>query len=202
MINVNRITASVLISFVVSGVVFAARLTLPELASRSAPKPVHIQRMRELKLEPFEDIVARAELILHARVNPITTYLSDDQYDLYTDYLVSPLRVLFQKRLIVSPTPGLVQPIVITRWGGDMVINSVQVKLTDRDAPRFDPENEVIVCLIRDAGKDKYRLVSEISGSFRLTNGVVEPFVSFTSYQRFKGMTIESLEAEVRRMKQ
>src|SRR4051812_14240016 len=67
----------------------ADQLTLPQMARLNAPKPVYVQRSRELMPVALDDIVATADLIVHGTVAPTSTYLSDDQKDMYTDYEVT-----------------------------------------------------------------------------------------------------------------
>ncbi|MBA3888262.1 MAG: hypothetical protein H0X67_21435 [Acidobacteria bacterium] len=61
------------------------RPTLPELVRRFAPEPVYQSRTRDLILEPLEGVLPRADVIVHGTVERLTTYLSADQRDLYTD---------------------------------------------------------------------------------------------------------------------
>lgn len=184
-------------------VVSAARLTLPELAKLNAPNPVLIERMRELLPEPFDQIVKGADVIVRGTVTPVRTYLSEDQYEVYTDYQLTPVHVVFQKASVGTAAPGIIsEPITIARWGGTLTIDGVQVTLSDRDAPSFEATADMVVFLAYDGLRRRYRLVSEVAGAFRSQNGVIEPLVKHERYQRFRGMTFERFETEVRRSRQ
>jgi hypothetical protein len=195
--TLNRIVAILVASWLAGIGSATASETLPQLARRSAPKPVLIERMRELLPEPFEQVVAGADLIVHGTAMPVRTYLSEDENSLFTDYLISPLRVMFQKSPTVSAIPGVAKPIIVKRWGGKTVINGVDVSETDRDAPAFDAGIELVLCLALDVKDGTYHMVSDVSGTFAVKNGTIVPLVNDAKFDRFKGTTIEQLAAEV-----
>lgn len=47
-----------------------------------------------------------------------TSYLSDDQRDIYTDYVSTPIRVMRERIAIAAGRPGVQppSPIVVKRW--------------------------------------------------------------------------------------
>jgi hypothetical protein len=182
----------------------AAKETLVELARRLAPMPILIERQRELVSSPFEPLVAEADLIVHATVTPIRTYLSADQREVFTDYAVSPIRMLFKRNVDASATPGVVASIVMTAWGGRMTVEGVEVVLRDRNAPQLGDRVEAALFLKEDA-PGRYRLVSDVTGALGVTAGRIRFLNADEAYdERFKSIrdsTIDQVQREVERLK-
>src|SRR5436190_12177149 len=109
---------SLMFSFTASGQE-THRLTIPELVSRHGPEPISLGRVRELLPEDFDELVSTSDLIIEGRIERSVTYLSDDQRDLFTDYFLSPQRVVIGSGIVASSVPGEVAPIVVKRWGGE-----------------------------------------------------------------------------------
>jgi hypothetical protein len=181
-----------------------ANETLVELARRNAPDPVIIERTYEIVPTPFERIAQGASLIVHGTIMPIRTYFSDDQMSIYTDYLVTPLRVIFESSVSQgTATPGVPQPIVMTRWGGTMTIEGVQVILNDRHAQPLESTPELVLALVKTQN-GKYQLVSDLTGTFGVRNGSIELLgfdTQFDIHARFMGMGIGQFESEMKRLK-
>lgn len=146
------------------------RQTLPQLARRFAPQPVYQSRIADLVLESLDTVLPRADVIVHGKVDRATTYLSADQRDLYTDYLIRPLRIIRQPITPPITRPGQTStapPIVVTRWGGQMTIEGVQVTQEDANVNPFRVGDEVVLLLAYNKAEAKYRL-----SSARLVDGL------------------------------
>lgn len=149
------------------------RLTIPELIARQAPEPLVQFRVRELLPEPLEEIVPKANLVARGKVESSKAYLSDDQRDLYTDWVFTPSRVILKRAGPVSRMPSPGGPITVQCWGGQTIIQGVQVRIEDKDFRAFRPGEELLLILKYDSSDGKYRLVSPVSGAFELTGGHV-----------------------------
>jgi hypothetical protein len=179
----------------------ADQLTLPQMARRSAPRPVYIERGRELVPVALEEIVATADLIVHGTVAPVSAYLSDDEKELYTDYAVTPLRVILQRGAVTSQAPELPRPIIVKHWGGHTVIEGVDVSLVDTDLPPFANGAEVVLVL-KSHMDGKYRISKEVAGVLGVSAGRIATPVSLAlRAERFTGLTIAQFESEVRRLR-
>jgi hypothetical protein len=81
------------------------------------------------------DIVQPADLIVEAIVNAGVSYLTADERDIYTDYDLTIVHVLFQRQVLASSRPGVAAPIVFKSNGGRVVIDglimSVDIKTND-----------------------------------------------------------------------
>jgi hypothetical protein len=177
------------------------RLPLPELAKRTAPNPVYQSRQRELLPQDIDEMIPKADLIAVGTVRPIRTYLSADQKDLYTDYELTPSRVLAASRAVQSGRPGPALPIILTRWGGHAVIDGVDVTVEDTDLRNFAPGIRVMLFLKFDAKTGKYELPDDVSGAFLVTNDSLEPLVNHPRYERIRGKTVDAFAGDVAKLR-
>ena len=184
------------------------RPTLPELARRYGPTPVYQRRTRDLVLESLDSVLPRADVIVYGTVENMTTYLSADKRDLYTDYLIRPLRLIREPPPTPAPTkPGPTAtpvPLVVKRWGGRMAIEGVQVTQEDTVLSAFQIGQHVVLLLEFNKEDGKYRLASDPSGAFAVGESGVKPLVRHVAesevFDRVRGMTVEQFESEVRRL--
>src|SRR5688500_2249037 len=97
--NARNVTCLVAVQLIAcaAGLLQAQRPTLPELASSFGPEPVYQQRLVELLPDTLEELVSNSDLIVRGTVESATTYLSNDQADLYTDYVLAPKGLMFRK---------------------------------------------------------------------------------------------------------
>lgn len=177
------------------------RPTLPELARRSAPAPLFQSRSRELVIESVESIVRKSDLIVYGRIGSVRTHLSRDQRDLYTDAVFEPIQVVLHRVPTVSPRPGQL-PIILRRWGGETVIDGVQVIQQDTDLRQFEKGEQLVLFLQRDADDGVYRLVSFSSASFEVSGGRTVPVARIARGNPLFNhvASLELLVSEVRRV--
>lgn len=192
---------------VASTVAWPASETLVELARRTRPNPVLIERMRELVPAQFEPMVSKADLIVYGTVKRLNTYLSEDQRQLFTDYVVTPVRVMFQKTAPRANTPGTAQPIVFTVWGGRTSIEGVEVILRDKNAPSFDTASQFVLYLIEnETRRGTFRLAEDVTGVVGVAGGRIQLLSKDDAYgstfRRLEGSTVDQLDVEIRRLKQ
>jgi hypothetical protein len=188
-------------------VVWTAGPTLVELARRTSPNPVLIERMRELVPVPIELIISRADLIVHGTVTPLRTYLSDDQREVFTEYQVTPARTLFQRSVPQARAPGAAAPVVLTIWGGRTVLEGVEVVLKDRDAPVFEAASEYVLFMTEnEARPGAFRLVTDVAGVLGVVDGRVQMLSKDNAYgpslRALQGLTVDQLDVEVRQRTQ
>lgn len=179
------------------------RPTLPELAIRVAPDPVILGRIREMVTPSLRKMAQGADLIVHGSVGPGKTYLSADLRDLYTDYLVTPRRGLARRTPQASSAPAATAPIIVKRWGGQIVLNGVSVTQDDYDLRQFQSGDELLLLLMYDRTDGKYQLVGEVSGAFSVSNGrVVQLLRNRPIAEYVRDATIAQFESEVLRFRQ
>lgn len=179
------------------------RPTLPELVRAHSPNPVFQSRTRELFIEPIEQIVPKADLVVHGIVRDAATRLSPDQKDLYTDYVISLKRIVLQRNSATASRPGqLGADIVVSRWGGTTLIDGVSVTQIDYDAPAFQVGQEVMLLLTRKNGK--YELSSPVAGLYAVEGIRVTALrragSAHNAGDKMVGKTVADFEAEVHRL--
>jgi hypothetical protein len=197
----SRITAALLVISLLT--VSAQDETLIDIARRSAPNPVFQSRSAELVMISVESVIPDADRIVQGTVESSKTYLSADKKNLYTDYVVRPLRVMKP----VQSTPATSRPgtnqilsIVVTRWGGEMLLEGVRVIQEDHDTPQFKVGEELIL-LLSQRGADKFGLAAPVSSAFTVSRGQVQPLTlgGHPVYDTVRGLSVAQFEALVRR---
>ena len=178
----------------------AQRLTLPELARLHAPEPLIQSRVGEFIAVALEQSLPEADLVLHGTVQKATTYLSSDQMDMFTDYLIIPKRVIRQRLSIPTLTRGIqsAAPVVVKQWGGTMTIEGVEVSQVDHDTPNLTTQQEVILLLSYNKTDKKYRIAP--SGAFIVEQSKIVPLIQAPRLQKYHGLTVSQFEIEVQRL--
>src|SRR5206468_4266649 len=96
--------------------------------------------------------------------------------------------------------PGPARPIVVKRWGGDMVIGGVSVFVVDKDLRPFEDGTELLL-ILNSANDGKYRIAGGVAGALPVKDGKILPSNNRALKEpRWVGMTIEQVESEVRRL--
>src|SRR6476646_3042999 len=143
---------SLVITFLATAAISAAQQngpTLRELARRWAPAPLLETRQRELVPYPLEEIIPKADLVIHGRVKAAQSYLSGDEQAVYTDYVMTPIRVLYEPRSQARQPRGA-RTVTVKRWGGQITLEGVSVTLEDRDLAQFQIGDELFLVLASD----------------------------------------------------
>ena len=174
-------------------------LTIPELVRRQAPEPLYQSRTRELMPPALDDVIPKADLVIRGTIESSTTYLSQDQRSLYTEYIVYPRRVISQTKVQSSERPGAASPITVKRWGGRTTVDGVQVIAEDADLRQFAIGEELLLVLVRSGDEGKYELLG--LGAFVVSKQTIRPLVKHPHHQRFEGWTSTQFESEIHRMR-
>jgi hypothetical protein len=180
---------------------YAQRLTLPELARLHAPEPLIQSSVSELVVVPLEQSLAEADSVVYGTVaQKADSYLSPDKMNIFTDYTVTPVRLIRQRVNVPSSTPGpqRLSPMVVKQWGGHMVIDGVDVTQVNENQRSLTVGEEVVLLLAYDRSDKKYVLGSP-TWAFLVKGAKITPFVKRGALERFEGMTVSQFEAEVQR---
>jgi hypothetical protein len=148
----------------------------------------------------LRELAPLADLVVKGRVESATSYLSTDERDLYTDYVIRPSQVFLQTRVHDSPQPGDVAVIVVKKWGGQTVIEGVQVTAEDSNVRAFIVGEEVLLCLTYDQSTGKYDIAGG-TGAFSVRGGMIEPFMQHPKTEPLNAMKVEEFAAEIRRLR-
>jgi hypothetical protein len=198
----HRITAIALTIVCATVARPAGSQTLRDTVRATAPNPVHIHRTVDMPTIELESLAGAADLIVQGRVKSLRTYLSSDEKDVLTDYLVTPTRILSQRTLVTSPVPGPAPAIVLTRWGGAMLLEGVRLTASDPEVPPLEEGPEYVLFLQEDKDrKSTFRDVSVFAGTWRVESGLVQLVgisgIFGKTYDRVRGIPVDRLPAEL-----
>jgi hypothetical protein len=174
--------------------------TLRELARRGAPAPLLRTVQRELVPYPLEQIIPKADLVIHGRVKAAQSYLSSDERSVYTDYVMTPIRLLYEPPS-ASGQPREPKTVTVKRWGGQIALEGVSVTLEDLDLAQFQVGDELFLVLALDKSDGKYQLIGQVSGGFRVRNDRIEPLVNSPGYEQLRGTTLDELQTLTNRLR-
>lgn len=181
-----------LLSVAVAASIGAQGPTIPELAARATEPVVTLNRNRDVVTLELAELLGRSDLVVRGTIVPLRSYLSDDQLAIYTDYLVSPVRLIVMRHARHDkPTLGL-NEIAFSHFGGTMTFHGVTVQVIDRNLPPFKKNTEVIVLLQRSGNETKASAPFKIVGSlaaFEIRRGGVHPMMEPThELGQYRGM--------------
>jgi hypothetical protein len=155
--------------------------------------------------------MAQTDLILLGRVVQVSPHLSAEQKDIFTDYSIQPLRMIWpQAKAAPLPTRPGTQPqaspvIVVERWGGTMTFAGVSLTQQDSELRAFRQGEEVILFLKFDKDKKKYIPVSPASSIFYLEKDRIRPFLRDSDnhpvFEGVRSLTMDEFYAEINRRK-
>ena len=129
--NTAILIAVIVISLPVLG--RAQTFTIPELATTSRDKVVHMLVRGEETPLPLAELSATADLVVDARLVSPRSYLSEDKTKIYTDYEIVPSRVLRSQigDILTSQKPRLRAPVRLTVLGGEITLEGRTIRATD-----------------------------------------------------------------------
>jgi hypothetical protein len=108
-----------------------AQQTIPEAARAHQGGRIERGRVTDVERATVEDLAGGADLVLEGTVTKLKSYLTSDEQDILTDYQVLPTRALLGNVTAKRATPGTSSPIVLTVYGGELVVGGVKVLVLD-----------------------------------------------------------------------
>jgi len=137
---------------------------------------------------PFEMMVRDADLIVACPLSVGRTYLSNDEREMYTEYVAAPTKIFAQRHSTAKSTPGP-NPILIKHWGGRTEIEGVEV-IAEEGVLRLLPTDvPLILFLLYDGATNRYRVYAHSIGAVAVEGTRVRPlFQKSFDTQRFEGM--------------
>jgi hypothetical protein len=135
---------------------------------------------------PFlADVVKRADLIVEGIVRTRASYLTDEGRDIFTDYDLSILHVLFQREMLVSSRPGVALPVIFKSHGGQVIVDGLRLFInveTNHARVTLTEGDHVYLFAARDRDDGKW-LVHPYD-VFKVVNGAVVPPDTFSDVPR------------------
>jgi hypothetical protein len=147
--------------------------TIPERVAESKGKPVVILIARDLEPVALADLAAGADLIVHGRLIRQRSYLTDAKTDVYTDYEVKPERVIVDRAgPSTLKSPGPTAPIIVTIYGGELVVDGTQVRFEDKSLAKSNLNSDLLMFLKRLKGEtNKFEPYGGSAGLFQIEAG-------------------------------
>jgi hypothetical protein len=194
-----RVLLSIALASFVQGIATsgqAGRPTIPELVKLVAPNPVYQLMQVELLPDTLEELVAKSNIVLLGQVESSRVYMSDDQRELYTDYVVSPIGTIptSSKTAATIPQGG----VVVKRWGGQTTVDNVPVTFETTEF-RFFRTGDRLLLFLRtlDEKQGKFTIVG--GGVFELDEERIKPMIAHERHEAFRGLTLKEFVTEVNR---
>lgn len=126
----------------------SAQQTIQERA-RAMPTSDVVQSVHgDVPTPSLEQLVAGAAVVVEASVISATSYLSDDQTYILTDYDLLPARVLSGQLMTYgTPKAGQKQRVVLTVRGGSWVVDGRTVRDVNFNRPSLKPGTQYLLFL-------------------------------------------------------
>ena len=135
-------------------------------------------------------LLSETDMVVRGIVGKPRAYLSDDQRDVYTDYPLEKLEVLYAVQLASSAVPGALPAVTVTQLGGTIAINGLT--FTDRQES-LSPlvPGTVGLFLLRRVGTG-YRIAGMYYGAFLISDGKVTPLATREAFApEYRGAPVE-----------
>lgn len=150
-------------------------LTIPEALSRFGKSLSGGPTLPSGPTPTVNQILAITDLIVRAVLSGPTSYLSDDEMDVYTDYPLQHAVILYQVQ--ESPRPRVSQEpaVTVTMLGGAVTINRLTFTSKHEGLPLIPPGTECLL-LLKQVG-NRYFIAGTYYGAFRIVNGTLTRLV-------------------------
>jgi hypothetical protein len=148
----------------------------------------------------MESLVKGADLIVYGQVENVRTTLQVDGKNLITEYTIIPTRRLWPATEPKQRVPGVVQSLIIRKWGGQATIEGVAVSQIESSVPAFHVGDELLICLERNAKTGEYSIVAD-RPVFVGEADHIRPATSHIEFQRYRDMPISQFESRVQELR-
>jgi hypothetical protein len=151
----------------------------------------------------YAGLLGDTDVIVRGRVGaPIRSYLSEDQYDVYTEYAIHNPRYLYLSDVGLSGPPGMNRPTVVGMLGGKITINGLSYTQTHEQLPSLPVGAECLFLLKRV--NERFVIANRYTGAFVIEGTRMRPLnVRPRTYppQYRAGLVDETVEALIREAK-
>jgi hypothetical protein len=144
-------------------------------AQKFPGEPLSMVRVDETPAKTVAELTREAEVVFHARLFKLKTYVWKNGETILTDYAIREQQLLAARsdRAIIRATDAS-KPLILTVWGGEVTVDGVKVRATDIDSePVVNGEEYVLFLMLSRAYADQYEPYN--SGIFAVRDGKVRP---------------------------
>jgi hypothetical protein len=160
-----------------TSVVGAQRQTIPEAIAMGSVGSVATGPSGPVRT--LRDVARASDVIVTAFVADGNGRLSADKSDVYTDYSLRDVTVLYEKGAVRS-LPEHPPTMTVTMLGGTVVINGVSFTYTQKALPPLQPGMRVMLLLQRV--DHTFAITGEFYGVFDISGGTLEPKLPRTDF--------------------
>jgi hypothetical protein len=154
----------------VAAVASAQRPTIPEAIANGAVGGVATTPSGPVPT--LRALVRDSDLIVTGFVGAARGRLSADERDVYTDYSLREVTVLYEKGSPKS-LPEHPLAVLVTVLGGTVIVNGVPYTHLEKALPALEPRTRVLLLLQR--ADSRYVITRKYYGIFDISNGSFEP---------------------------
>lgn len=150
-------------------------LTIPEELSRVGKSLSSGPTLPSGPTPAVNQILAITDIIVKGVLGNPTSYLSDDQMEVYSDYPLQDAVILYQVQESARPRTSQVPAITLTMLGGTVTINGLTYTRRHEGLPLIPPGTECLL-LLKQVG-NRYYIAGSYYGAFRIVNGTLTRLV-------------------------
>jgi hypothetical protein len=132
--------------------------------------------IREYNPKTIEQLTAESDLVVVCTLTRGKSYLSPNEEDVFTDYMISEYRILAGTLMSTSGPVGSVSPPVLTMFGGEVMLDGVPALTRNFNFGPF-ADGRYLLFLGR-GGKEPWRYRLWHAGVFALTGEQVKPMLN------------------------
>jgi len=185
---------SLALSSLWSGSASSQSPTIPEmLAKAGTPLTLNLD-VPSGPAPSVDQLLETTDVVVRGVVEAPRSYMSPDERDVWTDYVIRNPRILYQSSPDLSHKPGTTAAFTVTIYGGAIEINGLAFKSDHAALPLLTAGQEYLLLLQqRDR---KYFIAERYFGAFRVANGSVEPSTKKNGFaEDYKGQPVADVEA-------
>jgi hypothetical protein len=158
-----------------SGAATAQELTIPQILSQGVTEKVGSAGFSAA--DGFPEAAGAADVVVTGVVGNQVAALSADQVDVYTDYELTNVSVLYQSAPSTSPLSGSLAKLTVSQLGGQILIGGTEFVHTVNGLARLEPGATYLLMLQRIRGR---LVVGE--GGFKVSNNRLVPIVEGAAF--------------------
>lgn len=137
----------------------------------------------------IEELSVGADVVIQARLQKLKSYVNDAGRRVLTDYLIVEPRILAGGFTgAPSPTPGVAAALIMTVFGGEIVLEGVTVRALSQNLDAIHEKREYLLFLRSDSKQGRYSIYN--GGIFDVSSGELTPLLKL-GHEFFKDTTRE-----------
>jgi hypothetical protein len=149
------------------------RPTIAQRAAESGGRPLTISHVEHTDLWTLEELSKAAQLVVIGKlVNPVS-HLTQDERDIYTDYLIQVTSVVMDRASVASAQQiGPLPPLTVRLHGGTIVVNGVPVTIECTSPTKWRGDADLLLFLMRTESKSQpnnFEPIGAAAGLFEVT---------------------------------